>query len=88
MGKIGKGVLLSVSGFAAGVAFIVACGSSQTNKSGVGPANAAAQAGCSTYDVQIMNTSGVLSQVDTLPSGWIPFSYSSSGHVLAFRCTP
>jgi hypothetical protein len=86
--NIGKPVLLLIAGFAAGVAFIAACGSSGGALSSVGPGKAAAQAACASYDVQIIDTSGVTGHTDTLPKGWIPFAFTSSGRVVAFQCSP
>jgi len=88
MRSAGKSVVLLLAGFAAGVAFIVACGTSNA-PSGFGPTNAAAQANCSKYDVQIMDMSSTTGKIDTLPAGWIPFGIAAgSGHVVAFRCSP
>jgi len=84
--SLGKRVLLVLAGFAAGVAFIVACGSSGGGLPHFGPGNAAAQAGCSQYEVQILDTSSVAEEIDTLPAGWVPFAVTSGPNVVAFRC--
>ena len=86
--RIGKPVLLLIAGFAAGVAFVVACGSSGgPPPSGFGPGSAAAQAGCAQYEVQIIDTSAISGQVDRLSAGWIPFAISAAtANIVAFRC--
>jgi hypothetical protein len=90
--RMGKILVSLVAGFAAGVAFIVACGESPPGGgagTNLGPGNAAAQAGCTQYDVQIFDTSGMSNQIDTLPPGWIPFTIAAAtASVVAFRCTP
>jgi hypothetical protein len=84
--RMGRHVLLVIGGFAAGVAFVVACGSSGRTM-GFGPSRAAAQTACAQYEVQSLSSSVTSSDVSQLPAGWIPFAIApSSSHVVAFRC--
>jgi hypothetical protein len=85
--RFGKYVLLLLAGFVAGVAFVVACGSSRAPRSGIGPGAAAAQAACAQYEAQIIDTSGRLNTTDRLPAGWIPFAITATtADIVAFRC--
>jgi len=98
MSKLRYAIVFTISGFLAGVAFIVACnapvGNGTTTMTGstgsfVGPPTAAAQEACSQYQVSILDSSSITGEVTTLPAGWVPFAVAASTvNVVAYRCAP
>lgn len=79
-----KNLVLLSAGFAAGVAFVAACGSSGNAPMTFGPGNAAAQAACSNYQTQFIGGPIERGQIHNLPTGWIPLSGGSD--VYLYRC--
>jgi len=79
-----------VSGLAAGVAFVVSCGSGSSDSSPskrLGPGSVFAQANCAAYEVAIFPIDVGARVPNKIDSGWVPFAVTASySSVVAARC--